>query len=431
MDVRAGYKKTAEVGEIPVDWEVHPLKDICNQIQDGTHFTPIYVSSGVPFYSVENVTSGDFENTKFVTEAAHNLMAKRCRPARGDILMTRITAGKVGDTKLIDWDCEASIYVSLALLKLGSLVLPEYLYAYSRSEIFVAAVEKRALTNATPKKINLGEIGEIPIAAPTKRCEQQAIAAALSDVDAALAGVLRLIAKKRDLKQAAMQTLLTGQTRLPGFSGEWQLKRLGDHVSFLKNGTHSRAQLAEDGHVQNLHYGDIHGSSSIWLAPAHRPMPSLDASSAVSLERLTTGDLIFVDASEDLDGVGKSVEITQIDDLEVVSGQHTIAARFDKSILADGFKGYLQFVPAFRSHLCRLAAGTKVLATNRAHIASVEMKLPEPPEQKAIAAILSDMDAEIDALTAQADKTRLLKQAMMQELLTGRTRLPIPEDAHA
>jgi type I restriction enzyme S subunit len=115
--------------------------------------------------------------------------------------------------------------------------------------------------------------------------------------------------------------------------------------------------------------------------------------------------------------------MAEIGSMEVVSGQHTIAARFDKAVLADGFKGYLQYCVPFASHLRRLAAGTKVFATNRAHIASVEMRLPSVVEQRAIAAVLSDMVAAITALEARRDKTRLLKLAMMQELLTGRTRL--------
>ena len=253
--------------------------------------------------------------------------------------------------------------------------------------------------------------------------EQQAIAAALSDADGVVAGLERVIAKKRLIKQGAMQDLLTARRRLPGFSGEWEVKRLGDHVRFLKNGTHSRAQLSDNGPVKNLHYGDIHGASSIFLAPATSPMPTLEVETAGRLDRLTTGDLVFVDASEDLVGVGTSVEITDVNETEVVSGLHTIAARFDKSVLVDGFKAFLQFMPDFRSHLCQLAAGTKVLATNRGHIASAEIPLPQPNEQQAIAAVLSDMDAEIQTLESRLTKARAVKEGMMQNLLTGRVRL--------
>jgi type I restriction enzyme S subunit len=122
-------------------------------------------------------------------------------------------------------------------------------------------------------------------------------------------------------------------------------------------------------------------------------------------------------------GVGKSVEILPCDDTSVVSGQHTIALRFDKTILADGFKGLLQFVPEFLAHLRRHAAGTKVLATNRAFIMSAEVLLPPPTEQAAIATLISELETEITALQSRRDKTHAIKQAMMHELLTGRTRL--------
>jgi type I restriction enzyme S subunit len=189
----------------------------------------------------------------------------------------------------------------------------------------------------------------------------------------------------------------------------------------MRNGVYSRAELTVDDPVKYLHYGDIHAAPKAFLEP--RDLPSITLDMARTLDRLRDGDLVFVDASEDIEGVGKSVEIVGVHDAELVAGLHSIAARFDKEVLADGFKAYLQFSPAFYRQLKRLAAGTKVYATNRAHIASVEMRLPSIDEQKAIATILSDMDAEISALEQRRNKTRDLKHAMMQELLTGKTRL--------
>lgn len=130
-----------------------------------------------------------------------------------------------------------------------------------------------------------------------------------------------------------------------------------------------------------------------------------------------------MDASEDMEGVGKCVELAEASGIEVVAGLHTIAARFDKTVLADGFKAYLQFCPPFREQVTRLAAGTKVFATTRSHIAAVELPLPTQAEQTAIATILSDMDTEITALEDKLAKARRIKQGMMQELLTGRIRL--------
>jgi type I restriction enzyme S subunit len=157
----------------------------------------------------------------------------------------------------------------------------------------------------------------------------------------------------------------------------------------------------------------------------------LPESKASRLDRLRDGDVVFADASEDIAGVCKSVEIAGANNYEVVAGLHTITARFDKSVLADGFKSLLQHCPLFSRHLRRLAAGTKVYATNRSHIATVEMPLPKPDEQIAISEMLSDMDAELEALEARRNKVQSLKHAMLQELLTGKTRLVAPEAARA
>ncbi|CAJ2789981.1 restriction endonuclease subunit S [Burkholderia pseudomallei] len=410
--------KQTEVGDIPDDWIVTRIGDIAT-VKDGTHQTPRYVPVGIPFYSVEHVTSGNFDDTKFITVDEHKFLTRSFRMERGDILMTRI--GSIGDCKLIDWDVDASFYVSLALLKIHG-ASSAYFEQYSKTHSFKREVELHSLASAIPRKINLGPISDVKIVLPPP-AEQSAIASALSDVDALLSSLDALIAKKRDIKQAAMQQLLTGKTRLPGFEGEWAVTRLGDHATLIRNGVYSRAELSIDGSVKYLHYGDIHTSGAVHLNPSNAIMPFLDADKAVRLGRLVSGDLVFVDATEDLAGVGKSVEIVGAEGTEVVAGLHTIAVRFEKRILADGFKAYLQFIPAFGAHLRSLAAGTKVLSTNRSHIASAEIALPSIAEQAAIAQVLSDMDVELAALEARRDKTRLLKQGMMQELLTGKTRL--------
>jgi type I restriction enzyme S subunit len=423
MELRPGYKET-EIGVIPEDWSVATLGSVA-RVFDGTHQTPKYVPTGIPFYSVEHVTSGDFQDTKFISEEEHRFLTRYVRIETGDVLMTRI--GSIGDCKLVDWNVNASYYVSLALLKFHSCIAGFFVH-YSRLQSFKVEVDLHSLPSAIPKKINLGPISDIRFAFPPIQ-EQSAISETLSDADESIAALTRLIAKKRDLRQGAMQRLLTGQTRLPGFTAPWQEKRLGDHVAFLKNGIQSRAQLTLDDPVRYLHYGDIHVSAHLCLDLSSTDMPRLPLSASAGLTRLQDGDIVFVDASEDLNGVGKSLEIVGAIGFEAVSGQHTIAARFEKSVLADGFKRYLQFIPAFTAHLRRLAAGTKVYATNRKHIASAELQLPETDEQIAIARVLSDMELEISALETRLAKTRALKQAMMQALLTGRVRLPVRRDA--
>jgi type I restriction enzyme S subunit len=205
--------KPSELGEIPEDWDVQPLSKLSTYINDGTHHTPTYKRDGIPFYSVENVSANDFYNVKFISEEEHKKLVKRCRPEKGDILMTRI--GTLGITRVIDWEVDASIYVSLALIKLRQEVKPEYVYSFSKSSIFQKEVEKRSLINATPQKINMVEIGQVPILFPTNEEEQTTITTILSDMDNEIQTLEQRLKKTRQIKQGMMQELLTGKTRLP------------------------------------------------------------------------------------------------------------------------------------------------------------------------------------------------------------------------
>lgn len=425
MEVVAGYKQS-EVGVIPTDWQVAELGDCLGAHPEyGINAAAVPYSDQLPTYIRITDISREGRFTPEPRASVSSSMADYYYLLEGDIVFAR-TGASVGKSYRYD-PADGPLVFAGFLIRVRpdpEKLLPTFLEAYVNTTAYWRWVRQTSMRSGQPG-INGSEYAKLRVPLPSVK-EQRAIATALSDLDALLDGLDRLIAKKRDLKQAAMQQLLTGRTRLPGFSGEWEVRRLGGHVRFLKNGSHSRAQLTGDGSLKNLHYGDIHTSTRVVLDPRVTAMPSLPLNCGASLDRLQDGDLVFVDASEDLDGVGKSVELMGVSGVEVVAGLHTIAARFDKSVLADGFKGYLQFVPEFRSHLTRLAAGTKVYATSRAHIASAEIRLPGASEQFAIAAVLSDMDAEIGALEARRDKTRDLKQAMMQELLTGRTRLVQP-----
>ncbi|CAM4051550.1 restriction endonuclease subunit S [Bordetella muralis] len=425
MEVKPGYKMT-EVGVIPEDWCACEAHDF-SKIITGPFGTLLKASEytdgdGVPQISVGEIGDGYFrvgQNTpRIPREVTKRIPQYLLRT--GDIVFGR--KGAVDRSSLVTQKEDGWFLGSDGIcVRPTANYQPAYLAAQFRGTLVKSWLLKNSIGTTMPslnQKI-LGRV-RIPIA---PIAEQRAIATALGDMDALLDGLDRLIAKKRAIKQATMQQLLTGQTRLPGFSGDWEVKRLGDHLTFLKNGVNSRAELSWSDDVLYLHYGDIHGSSQVMLDPVSVEMPSLPRVKASRLDRLQNGDLIFADASEDMDGIGKSVEIQNATGVDLVSGLHTIAIRFDKSVLADDFKAYIQFIPKFRDHLRQLAAGTKVYATNRAHIASAELRLPGIDEQQAISSLLIDMEAEITALETRHIKTRALKQAMMQELLTGRTRL--------
>ena len=423
MELKPGYKET-DVGVIPEDWEVIPLgKGLSGRPSYGINAPAVPYSDRLPVYiRITDITEdGQYNPSNPVSVKSAD--SEKFYLEDGDIVFARTGASVGKSYKYRPSDGQLVFAGFLIRVHPDSINLhAPYIAAYVTTGPYWRWVQLMSMRSGQPG-INGNEYALLPIPKPPIT-EQRAIATALSDVDTLLDGLDRLIAKKRDLKKAVLQQLLTGETRLPEFEGEWELKRLGDHVTFLRNGVNSRVELTLDDPVKYLHYGDIHSCSSVMLDPVS--LPSLPSGKAKNLDRLRDGDLVFADASEDLVGVSKSVEICGASSTEIVSGLHTIAARFDKNTLANGFKAYLQFCPVFSGLLRRLAAGTKVYATNRSHIASVEMRLPGVKEQEAIAAAFNDMDAEIAALEQRRNKTKEIKQAMMQELLTGKTRLMTP-----
>jgi type I restriction enzyme S subunit len=251
------YKQT-ELGLIPEDWEVKEVKKIA-KIYDGTHSTPNYVDYGIPFYSVEHITSNNFKNTKFISEEVFFNENKRVKLERGDILMSRI--GDIGTAKYIDWDVNASFYVTLALFKKITEKIDFKFITFSiNSSVFAKELHKRTLHVAFPKKINLGDIGKCKIPLPPLP-EQKKIADCLSTWDVAIEKQSALINALTQRKKALMQQLLTGKKRLPGFEGKWKEVKLGslckvttgklDANAMVENGIYRFYTCAKDYYLIN------------------------------------------------------------------------------------------------------------------------------------------------------------------------------------
>jgi type I restriction enzyme S subunit len=420
MAVKKGYKQT-EVGVIPKDWEVVALGRMIRSVEYGSS-SKSFTRGAIPVIRMGNLQNGKIDWDDLVyTDNEQEI--KRYLLRQGDVLFNRTnTIDLVGKSAIYEGE-QPAIFAGY-LIRINALPgelntrFLNYILNTESSRKHSAKVLSIAVGQAN---INGQKLKTYPIPLPPTLHEQEAIAGALSDADAWIESLEQLIAKKRQIKQGAMQELLTGKRRLPGFSGKWETKRLGDHCRFLRNGTNSRADLSVDGPLRYLHYGDIHSCNNVYLSP--NLLPSLPMSKANTLDRLQDGDLVLADASEDTIGISKSVEIVGVDSFELVAGLHTIAVRFSVGIFAPSFVGLLQHCPDFNSHLRKLAAGTKVYATNRRHVSSAEVSIPGLAEQTAIATVLSDMDAEIDSLESKLTKAREAKQGMMQELLTGRIRL--------
>jgi type I restriction enzyme S subunit len=186
------------------EWEERRLNEVV-KIYDGTHQTPIYVDEGIPFYSVEHVTSNQFTKTKYISREVFEKENKRVKLERGDILMTRI--GSIGVAKLINWEVEGSFYVSLALLKNNNAISNEYLAHFIHSRFFQNELWKRTIHVAFPQKINLGEIGECIVKLPSLS-EQQKIASFLSTIDEKIDYKKDQIRKMESWKKGLLQQML-------------------------------------------------------------------------------------------------------------------------------------------------------------------------------------------------------------------------------
>lgn len=248
--------------------------------------------------------------------------------------------------------------------------------------------------------------------------EQRAIAEALTDVDALLRELERLIAKKRDLKQATIQQLLTGRTRLPGFHGDWDTVCLGDIFKF-KNGLNKAKGFFGYG-TPIVNYMDVYGKRGLYASDIRgRVFLSREERRVFDVRK---GDVFFTRTSETANEVGiTSVMLDEAKDT-VFSG-FLLRGRAKDDSLDLQFKQYCFSTCAVRRQIVSQSTETTRALTTGRTLSVIAIVRPSKAEQAAIAEVLTGMDAEIAALEQRRDKTRALKQAMMQELLTGKTRL--------
>lgn len=269
--------------------------------------------------------------------------------------------------------------------------------------------------------LNQSILQDAVIPLPPTKAEQEAIAEALSDADAWIAALEQLIAKKRRIQEGAMQDLLTGKRRLPGFDGEWVVKTLGELGSFSK-GSGVRKGEANSGTLPCVRYGEIYTLHNDFLRTFVSHISNEVANKA---KRLKKGDILFAGSGETREEIGKCIAF--LDDIEAYAGGDIVI--FSPDGVDSKFLGYLLNTAEIADQKACKGQGDAVVHISAKALASIEIKVPNLSEQTAIATVLADMDAEIEALEVKLAKARQIKQSMMQELLTGRTRLISPKNA--
>ena len=412
MEVMPGYKQT-EVGVIPTDWDASGLGRFWS-VTDCKHVTAAFVPDGFPLASIREVQSRfvDLRNAKRTTAHFYELLIEGGRkPRPGDLILSRnATVGEVAQVTELHPPFAMGQDVCLLRKKSGDLST-EFLQAVFESPVILNQLAN-LMVGSTFKRANVAQIRNFAVPMPPPP-EQRSIAAALSDMDALLAGLDRLIAKKRDLKQAAMQQLLTGQTRLPGFQGEWEMKQLGDVAAFHKGRGLPKSALTPYGAEPCIHYGELFTRYQETIETICSRTD--DGAGAF---RSVANDVLMPTSDVTPRGLAKA-SCVQLEG--VILGGDILVIRCDSKLVFGSFLSYT--IRNQENQILQLVTGTTVFHLYGRDMAKLTLSLPAVEEQIAIVAVLTDLHAELTALEARRDKTRALKQAMMQELLTGRTRL--------
>lgn len=418
--VPIGYKQT-EVGVIPEDWEVKPLRDISPHqsvglvINPSTYFdrngtVPILVGSNV----YENYI--DWTAAKTITSGSNEKLTASQIYAN-DLVMVRV--GDPGITAVIPPEYSGSNCASMMIIRGSSSFNSHWLCYLMNSDLGRSRV-KHVQYGTAQKQFNISDAVDFIYPVPPLP-EQRAIATALSDVDAFLEGLDRLIAKKRDLKQAAMQQLLTGQTRLPGFEGEWETMSLEEVADIRSGGTPSTTN-------QDFWNGDVAWCTPTDITALRGRKYLAETERTISTKGLQTSSAEVIPPKSIIMTTRATIGECAINTIPMTTNQgfkNLIPSKADSEFLY-----YLMTTQ--KQRLIQLCGGSTFLEVGKKQLQTFEVKLPlDIEEQTAIATVLSDMDAEIDALEQRRTKTVDLKQAMMQELLTGRTRLVRPKKEEA
>ncbi len=438
--VKPGFKQT-EIGEIPEDWDLRAIGD-SYEFKNGLNKEKKYFGHGTPIinymdvYNYSGLKKTDIEGKVDVTSEEKRAYSAR----KGDLFFTRTseTVDEIGTASTLLDDIDEAVFSGFVLR------------ARPKDEIFDLQFQKYCLKSEAVRKqikstssyttralTNGRLLSAVLVPTPIVKNEQKAIAKALSDVDELIVSLEKLIAKKRDIKTATMQQLLTGKKRLPGFGegkgtkltelGEipedWEVKTYNDIFLFLTTASNSRADLSENGDVYYIHYGDIHTKFEFMVNFDREEVPKIESYKLKGATFIQDGDLIMADASEDYEGIGKSVEVNGLKGQKAISGLHTFLLRDKENLFAPGFKGYLHSITPVKRSFDRLATGLKVYGLSKNNLKQVLVPVPSIDEQMEIISVIAAMEANIEALESRLNKTKAIKEAMMQELLTGRTRL--------
>jgi type I restriction enzyme S subunit len=416
--VPEGYKKT-EIGVIPEDWDVVSITKATSAIFLGLTAKVDYVNSGgIPLIRATDIASGrlKFSDARSISVRQHKQLTRYRRPKKEDVLVSK--SGSLGVCAIVDVDRDFSIYESIIVIQSNSLLNSNFLLWLVRDERTQIRIIGEKV-GSTVGHLNLEMFRKLLIPLPPLQ-EQKAIAQTLSDVDVLIAELDKLIAKKRNIKTATMQQLLTGKTRLPGFDEGKGYKKsevgvIPEDWAFiplkLVCKVNQGLQIAIEKRLKNQN------------GKAKRYITIQSLNSDANLEYIDNYASSVVCNEEDILMTRTGNTGIVITGVSGVFHNNFFKVKFDKSKIDKNYFVFCLKSNSIQKEIMEKAGTSTIPDLNHNDFYSIRVILPPLPEQRAIASVLSDMDKEIDTLEKRRTKTQAIKQGMMQELLTGRTRL--------
>ncbi|WP_338454565.1 restriction endonuclease subunit S [Aeromonas veronii] len=443
--IPAGYQQT-EVGVIPHEWNVRKLKEISPSQSVGLVINPssYYSSNGsIPMLVGSHVSENKifWSNANKITEES-NAKLPASRLNAGDLVTVRV--GAPGITAVVPIELDKANCASMMIIRKSDSFDSQWLCYLMNSKHGKACIEGVQYGTAQ-KQFNIIDAVEFLFPVPPKQ-EQTAIANVLSDSDALIGSLEQLIAKKQAIKSATMQQLLTGRTRLPQFAlrpdgtpkgyKSSELGQIPEDWEIMPLGSIGRTIRGVSYNPNNdLYISD--SSDSIRLFRSNNILNSRLVFSGLQYvsknrvsesQKMQLGDILICMANGSKSLVGKSAIHDLNDGYEYTFGAFMGVFRLNDASQSK-YVYYLMHSARYRYYIDLILAGSSINNLKPSDIDKLSLAFPDIEELTAIAAMLSDMDSELTELEQKLAKARDVKQGMMQQLLTGRIRLPLPQEA--
>ncbi len=376
------------------EWEENILSNITDAVFDGTHQTPTYTESGIPFFSVENIVSGN--KNKYISKEDYEIATSRNKPEKGDVLLTRI--GKIGFSAIVDWDFEFSIYVTLACIKQSKHFNSYFLHSYFQSSSYQKEIFSKSLLNAVPMKINMEELRKTKVLFPPdkEKKEQQKIASCLSSLDEAISAHSQKLDLLKDHKKALMQNLfpqegeMVPKYRFKEFEKDrvW-VEKMIEQIAKVTTGNKDTQNKVENGKYP--------------FFVRSQTVERINSFSFDGEAILTSGDGV---------GVGKNFHYINCK----FDFHQRVYCIYDFDNEVCGQFVFMFFSQHFNERVMRMSAKNSVDSVRMAMITEMPISLPSKKEQQKIASCLSSLDSLITAQAEKIEQMKLHKKGLMQGL---------------